>query len=353
MRWAGAVTLLALGLAARAMAAEPVDRLEHFKELAQRYAEGEGVGPDMEGPLLGELFGVVDEEVIENLRSGEPFASASFIQDRLEAFSDEWGGAAFTVAVPVPATKDAPLLGLFTMTRGEPRGSLRIYGRASANPSLLAAVTHAGSLEAHAWPSSRGVVRFLASWLGAPTGRATRSLHLELWQTRAGEGAVRVWGSDDAFPGGLQVRRFAVKAGEIVVRYDLEYPGWKPGCAGETEQEDVYRQSAGAQGLALVRRRVMNAWHRELQRAVTRLFDALGAGDRRTLVDLVSDPALRARLPSGLRADPVCDERSAGAPGVVIVGATQERAESRVPWSLSWRRGARGWRLEAASAVLQ
>lgn len=351
MRWAGALTLLAVALAGSAVAAEPVDRLEHFKELAHRYAEGSG--PDMEGPLLAELFGVVDEEVIENLRSGEPFASAPFIQERLEAFSDEWGGAAFTVAVPTPSTKDAPMLGLFTLTRGEPRGSLRIYGRASGKPSLLAAVTHEGSVEAHAWPSSRGVVRFLASWLGAPTGRGSRSLHLELWQTRAGEGPVRVWSSDDAFPGGLQVRRFAVKGGEIVVRYEAQYPGWKPGCAGETEQEDVYRQPAGARGLALVRRRVMNGWHRELQRAVTRLFGALGAADRRTLVELVPDPALRARLPSDLRADPVCDERGAEAPAVVIVAATRERAESPVPWSLSWRRGARGWRLEAASPVLE
>lgn len=351
MLWAGALTLLALALAGSAVAAEPVDRLAHFKELAPRYADG--AESDIDGSLLAELFGVVDEEVIENLRSGEPFASAPFIQDRLEAFSDEWGGAAFTVAVPAPATKDAPMLGLFTLTRGEARGSLRIYGRASGKPSLLAAVTHEGTVEARAWPSSRGVVRFLASWLGASTGRGTRALHLELWQTRAGEGAVRVWGSEDAFPGGLQVRRFAVKAGEIVVRYELEYPGWKPGCAGETEQEDVYRQPAGARGLALVRRRVMNAWHRELQRAVTRLFDALGAADRRTLVELVPDPALRARLPSDLRADPVCDERGAGAPGVVIVGATRAGAQSRVPWSLSWRHRARGWRLEAASPVLE
>ncbi len=350
MRWAGALMLLVLTVARSAVPTEAGDRLDRFTDLARRYAEASG--PDA-GSLLAELFAVVDEEVIENLGSGEPFASVPVIQERLDAFSDEWGGAVFTVSAPAAGTNGAPLIGLFTVTHGEPRGSLRIYGREGRRSSLLAAVSREGSVEAHAWPPSRGALRFLVSWVGAPTGRGSRSLHLELWRTRADEGAVRVWSSDEAFPDGLEVRRFAVRSSEIVVRYEVHYPGWKPGCAGETEQEDVYRQRAGVNAPTLVRRRVMNGWHRELERAVMRLYAALGVDDRRTLALLVPDPALRARLPSDLRADAVCDERSAGAPARVIVAATRAGAKSRVPWSLAWRRGPRGWRLEAASPVLQ
>ena len=347
MSWAWASALLALVVAGSAVPAAPGDRLERFKELARQYAEVPD--PPVDDPLLSELFGVVDEEVIENLRAGGLFASVAFIQQRLEAFSDEWGGAAFKVA----DRSGALTLGLFTLTRGEPRGSLRIYGRPDGKPALLAAVTREGSVEVRAWPNRNGAPQFLASWLGPATGRRSRSLHLEIWRQRAGGGAGRVWSSGDAFPEGLPAIDFAAKAGQILVRYEVHYPGWKPGCAGETEQEDVYRQPAGAPGLALVRRRVLNGWHRELQSAVTRFFGALGADDRAALAELVPDASLRARLPRELAAEPVCDERNPAAPATVIVAATREHVQQRVPWSLAWRRGPRGWRLAAATPVLQ
>ena len=94
MSWAWASALLALVMAGSAVPAPPGDRLERFKELARQYAEVPD--PPVDDPLLSELFGVVDEEVIENLRAGGLFASVAFIQQRLEAFSDEWGGGSRT-----------------------------------------------------------------------------------------------------------------------------------------------------------------------------------------------------------------------------------------------------------------
>ncbi|PYO56593.1 MAG: hypothetical protein DMD83_13645, partial [Candidatus Rokuibacteriota bacterium] len=98
MRWAWALALLALVVAGSAVPAAPGDRLAHFKELARRYADA--ADPALDDPLLAELFTVVDDEVVENLRAGGLFASVAFVQERLEAFSDEWGGAAFKVAAP-------------------------------------------------------------------------------------------------------------------------------------------------------------------------------------------------------------------------------------------------------------
>ncbi len=327
------------------------DRLDHFKEVAQRYAEAPD--QDAEGPLLSELFDVVDAEVSENLKSGEPFASAAFIQERLDAFSDEWGGVAFKVAEPPGETKRSVMLGLFTLTRGEPRASLRIYGRSNGKGSLLAATTHEGHVEVRAWPAADGARQFLASWVGAETGPGSRALHLELWRLRLGASPARVWSSGEAFPEGLRATRFTARDGQLLVRYEVQYPGWKPGCADETEQEDVYRQPARSTDLTLVRRRVVNGWHRELQSAVTRFFGALRADDRRTLALLVPDASLRARLPRELRAEPVCDERDPAAPATVVVAATREHDERRVPWSLAWRRGPRGWRVAAAGPVLE
>lgn len=351
MRWVWTGALLVLVSAGSAAPAPPGDRLAQFKQLARRYAEP--ADPSVDDPLLTQLFAVVDDEVIENLRAGGLFGSAAFIQERLAAFSDEWGGAAFTVAQPADRAKDALMVGLFAVTRGEPRGSLRIYGRSDGTIALLAAVTHEGSVEVRAWPAADGAPQFLASWLGPATGRGDRTLHLEIWRQRGGGGAARAWSSGDVFPEGLRTRAFAAAAGQIRVRYEVQYPGWKPGCGGETEQEDLYRQPAGARGVTLVHRRVVNGWHRELQRAVTRLFAALGADDRTVLAELVPDATLRAQLPRELQAEPVCDEADLAAPGTVTVAATRAHGQQRVPWSLTWRRGPRGWRLAAAAPVLQ
>ena len=348
MRWQWAPPLLGLALTATAVAAGPADRLDHFRVVATRYAEA--IDQEADAASLSELFEVADAEVTENLGSGQPFSSAAFIQERLNAFSDAWGGVAFKVVDARRGRHGVALLGLFTVTHGDPRGSLRFYGRADGRTSLLASVIHPGHVEVREWP---GAGQFLASWSGAETGRGSRSLYLESWRLLPGGGPARIWSSADMFPDGLRATGFAVRDGQLVVRYEVRYPGWKPGCADETEYEDLYRQSARGVGLTLVRRRVVNGWHRELHSAVTRLYGALGAGDRRTLVDLVADPSLRARLPRDLRAEPVCDERDPAAPATVIVAATREHDQQREPWTLAWRRGTRGWRVAAARPVLQ
>lgn len=348
MRWAGVPALLALALTATAATAGPTDRLDQFRAIAGRYVEA--TDPDADGALLSGLFEVADAEISENLGSGPPFSSAAFIQERLNAFSDAWGGAAFKVVRADQGRTEAGLLGLFTVTRGEPRGSLRFYGRSDGRGSLLAAVTHDGHVEVSGWPAAG---RFLASWSGVETGSGSGALHLELWRFSHGARPSRVWSSADTSSQGLRATGFATRHDQLVVRYEVRYPGWKPGCAGETEREDVYRVPARGMGLTLVQRRVVNGWHRELQSAVTRLYGALVSDDRKTLGELVADPSLRARLPRDLHAEPVCDERDPTAPATVIVAATREHDQQRVPWSLAWRRGPRGWRVTAAGPVLQ
>jgi hypothetical protein len=339
--------LLALGLAAPAAA----DRLETFRELAARYVEVSD--PEADG-LLSQMFELIDAEVIDSLRSGTPFASAPFIQDQLDGFSAAWGGAAFRVAQPGRDAKHPLTIVLATVTRGEPRGSLRIYGPARGGPARLAAAARDGVPELHAWPSGRdGATQFVTSWLGVPTGRGSRPLYLELWRRDGREGVARLWSSDEAFPEGAAVRGFAIKEGQLAIRYEVHYPGWKPGCDVETEQEDVYRQPPGGEKLALQRRRVWNGWHRELHAVVTRFFGALGTGDGKLLAELVPDPSVRARLPRTLRAEAACDQLDAGPAGTIIVAATGLREHRLAPWSLAWRHGPRGWRLAAATPVLQ
>ena len=40
-----------------------------------------------------EIYAVLDDEIVESLASGGPFASLAFLQDRLDSFADAWGGA--------------------------------------------------------------------------------------------------------------------------------------------------------------------------------------------------------------------------------------------------------------------
>jgi hypothetical protein len=188
---------------------------------------------------------------------------------------------------------------------------------------------------------------------------------VDVWRAGA-VGIARVWSTELAFPDGLRAADWRLGVGELILRYDLRYPGWKPGCDGQAEQEEVFRQ--GADAVASIRRQTLNAWHRDLSREVTRFFAAMESGDRRALAELVPDAALRARLPGALVAEPVCDmageatkpAASAGSstvPSTVVVAATEERPDhgsaSRSPWSLWWSRQPRGWRLAGAAPVLQ
>jgi len=120
--------LFALSLTSLADAAESEDRRERFKELARRYVET--TAPVSATALLSEIFALADAEVLDNLSTGGPFASAAFIQERLEGFAEEWGGATFRILQPQGRAQNTLTFVLGTMTRGEPRASLRIYARA-------------------------------------------------------------------------------------------------------------------------------------------------------------------------------------------------------------------------------
>lgn len=343
--------LLAVFSASTVRATETDERRGRFNELAQRYAAT--TDPAASEELLAGLLALVDREVVDSLQAGGPFASAAFIQERLDIFGDDWGGASFFVVQP--EGRDALTLLLVTLTRAEPRGAFLAYGRAGGDISRLAASVHDGDLALHPWPrGGAGAAQVLVSWVGAPTGRGSRAVLLELWRLGAAARVSRVWSSDQAFPEGLWALDFGVARGQVSVRRELRYPGWTPGCASQTEEEDVYGQPRVDGPVTLVRRRVRNAWHRELHAAVARFFAALGAGDSSSLAELVPDRSVRARVPRALELEPACDQPDADAPMSVIVAATTRGPEPPPrPWALLWRRTPRGWRLAAADAVLE
>jgi hypothetical protein len=355
--------LIALGALAAALCAmsvevpaEPQDRLERFRALAALTLGAlEAHGEDQAGADVAPLYALIDEEIVENLDSGGPFASPAFIQVQLDGFAEAWGAAALRVSATRGARDGAPLLvGSFNLGTLGRTGSLRVYGLGSAGVATVLAVSRRpGTPEVIDWPPTRrGEAQFMVRWVGEGSGRGPRALRLELWR-RVGPDDVRVvWSTAERFPDGLWATAVEVKPGEVVLHYELRYPGWKPGCEEQTEQIDVFRYQPTADTLTLARSQPVNPWHRELGLAVARFFAALHSGDQRTLAELVPDPALRGRLPKQLEAEPACEGRSPERPGTVAVAAAEERASGVAPWSLWWTRGASGWRLAAADPVL-
>ena len=341
--------LLVLATLCAAPALAATDGLEDFRDLAARL----GSTPSEE--TVSALYRLVDDEIVENLRGGGIFASPDFIQERLEGFNSAWGGARFRVLRLGVEGPRALTVALYGLNGIEGPGSVRVFTGTGAAAALTRTITHPGAPEAFAWPSARdGSPQLALTWAGAAVAARRYPLRVDVW--RAGPAGVsRTWSTELAYPEGLRAADWRLGVGEIVLRYDLRYPGWKPGCDGQTEQEEVFRQ--GSDGIASVRRQTINAWHRELSREVTRFFAAVESGDRRALAELVPDASLRARLPGGLVPEPACDVASAETPNSVMVAATQERpdhgAAIRSPWSLVWNRQPRGWRLAGAAPVLQ
>ena len=346
---AGLWTLLLLAGAGPAWGAPATDRLERFRELAQtRLAVVENTGAALDPAVQEEIDGILDGEVLDSLRAGGPYASAEFIRERLDSFSDAWGGA----SLRIQPLGEGLLLGRFRLSAKGVGSSVRLYGASHGEASLLKAWSDGGVPEIYRWRGRRGGgVEFLFAWSGE-AGPQSWPLRLELWRVRGGR-LEPVWRSADRYPEGLWVSHLDVTADRIVLRRELRYPGWKPGCDVQAEEEDRYRADA-AGALALVSRQVFNGWHRELQRSATRFFAALAAGDRKTLAELVPDAALRARLPRALAPEPACDSQNPDTPSVAIVAAgVAATSGGRVPWSLWWGRTPSGWRLTGAAPVLE
>lgn len=336
-------------LAGAAGAAPAADRLERFREIAlARLAVVEDTGGALDPSVQGEIDAILDGEVLDSLRTGGPYASVEFIQERLDSFSEAWGGA----SLRIQSLGDGLLLGQFRLSAKGVGNSIRLYGARRGEAALLRAWQESGVPEVHRWTSPKaGGVEFLLGWSGE-AGSRSWPLRLELWRLRGGALAP-VWRSADRYPDGLWVSHVEIAADRITLRRELRYPGWKPGCDVQAEEEDRYRADPGG-GLALVSRQVFNGWHRELQRSVTRFFAAVAVGDGKTLAELVPDPSLRSRLPRGLRPEAVCDAQNPDKPGTasVAAGATLPSG-ARAPWSLWWGGGPSRWRLTGAAPVLE
>lgn len=334
---------LALGPAALGAAGVP-DRLERFRELAlsrQRHLQLDVDGaPD----AYREMWALLDEEIVESLATGGPFASTGFLQERLDAFGEAWGAAALGIV-----RVDRLVVGAFRLSDAPGANTVRVYGRFHGQPALLSTIHRDGRPSVYPLPPAPGgAPQFFAAWEGASSGRGTRALRLDLVR-QDGDGVRIAWTTADVFGDELLARAYQVRGAEIRVRYELHYPGWTPGCAGQTEGEDVFR--VGADGVvARVSRTYHDAWHRELRATVARFFDALAAGAGDTLAKLVPDGRLRGRLPASLRPEPACDApEGSPVPRTVSVAASQ----ARVPWGLVFRRGSDGWRLVRAAPVLE
>lgn len=358
-----AVGLVAQVLAGAAVAGRGPDRLDRFRALAAAHlATAQITNEPTEG--YREIYTLLDEEIVESLASGGVFASVEFLQDRVDAFSEAWGA---TVVRLMRA--GGLLVGAFQLTDGTTGNSVRVYGRLGAagrgellprtmlggppggpggEPALLTTLSREGRPSLHPLPPVEGrIPQFVVAWEGGPSGLGTRSLRID-HARQHGDGVRVAWSTADLHPEGLVVRRWSVRGGEIRIQYELHYPGWAPGCEGQTEQEDVYRLGPGG-AFARVARRQVNAWHRDFRRSVSRVLAAIEAGDTAALAGLVPDAALRGQLSRTLREEPACDARESAPPERVSVAARSDAG----PWQLVFQRGAGGWRLVRASPVLQ
>ena len=338
-----ALALTALGARPPGVAAEP-DRLDRFRELA--LARQDTGQPDAESPdAYREMYALLDEEIVESLATGGVFASPGFLQERLDGFSEAWGAAALGV-VGVGRL----VVGAFQLSDAPGVNSVRVYGRLGGEAVLLATVHREGRpVVLPLPPAPDGAPQFLAAWEGPSTGRGTRALRIELLRPR-GDGVRTAWSTAEQYPEGLLARAWSLREGQLRLRYELRYPGWTPGCAAQTEGEDVWRLAPGGGGFVRAGRIQHRAWHRELRAAVARLLVALAAGDRAAVAALAPDAALRRRLPARLAPEPACDAPDDDtSPRRVSVAARGERS----PWELTWERAGARWRLVAASRVLQ
>ncbi len=351
-----ALTLMALvGLAGLAVPpADAADRVARFRALGLAHGAAEAGDPAAAAGLADELLALVDAEVLDSLRTGGPFASAAFVREQLEALGSAWGGMSLGLVAAGRRDPAAPLVAVLGLAGATPLGSVRVYGGRGEDARLVAATTHPGRPEAHAWPAGPdGAARLAVSWTGAGAPHTGHRLWLEIWRLGGAAGAEPLWRSAEVFPAGLAATGVRVRPGEITIRYAASYEGWRAGCAEQTEHEDVFRGTTAGAGLRLASRRVLNPWHRELHEALGRFFRALGAGDRRALATLVPDPRVRDRLPARLAAEGACDQREPAGTGAALVAATEAHGDGLHAWSLRWVRRSGAWQLTAATPVLQ
>jgi hypothetical protein len=322
------------------------DRLERFREIAgSGLATIDVAGVERATAALREIYELIDDEIVESLGSGGVFASQGYLQDRLDAFNAAWGATALRVV-----KHGSVLVGAFRLSDALTGNSVRVYGRVRGEAALLGAIHHDGAPTVYPMPAiSSGAVQFLVVWAGATAARGTQAVRVELVRLE-GEHLKTAWTPPVPVADEPIVRSYRVRDGEVLLRYELQYPGWAPGCAGQAEQEDMFRYAPVPRTFVLARRQVHDAAHREFHAVVERLLSAVNRKDGRALVELVPDARLRARLPITLVREAACDASDPATPGVVSVAVTAGH-ESR-PWTLSFRRAGAAWRLISADPVM-
>src|SRR5713101_7341528 len=178
------VGLAVLGAAAlvteRPDAADPVDRLNQFRQLARSHASL-GHGDAAESPdAYRDMYALLDEEIVESLGAGGLYASAGFLQDRLEAFGEAWGAAAVDVL-----RVGRLVVGAFQMSDAPGVNSVRVYGRLGGEAALLTTLFREGRPTVYPWsPAPSGASQFVAAWEGLATGQGIRPLRLDLIRQR-------------------------------------------------------------------------------------------------------------------------------------------------------------------------
>ncbi len=338
---------LALSLAGLSLPATATDRLDRFRQLAASGLSAlELSGSDSSAEVIREIYALLDDEILESLGAGGVFASEGFLQERLDAFTDTWGSSAFRI-LNLPG--GSLTVGSFRLSTGAGGNSVRVYRRVGTRAERLAAIYREGIPSLFPMPPARaGKAQFLAVWVGPASPRGTPAVRIELWRY-VGDRIRVAWSTADLLGPDVDARSYAIRGQELSVRYAARYPGWTPGCDGQTEQEDHYRYVPTRDSFRLVRRRVTNGWHRELHGTVERLLAALRRGDAVVLSALGLPLGLARRLPDHLALEPVCD--APDGPSARVVTVSTIAPGDPHPWGLRFRRTPEGWRFAGAERL--
>src|SRR5262249_55142186 len=270
-KWLVGLALLGAATLAheRLRAAGPAGRLDPFRPLARapRRAGGSPAGyPPPSAPLR--------EGGVESLGAGGLYASPAFLQDRLDAFGEAWGATTVDVL-----RVGRFVVGAFQMSDVPGANTVRVYGKLGGEAALLTTLSREGRPTVYPWASGPGgAAQFVTAWDGPSTGQGLRPLRLDLIR-QEGAGVPVACAPTALFPDGVMARAYLVRSDEIRIRYELRYPGWTPGCEGQTESEDLFRAAPETGSLVRKSGRPLNGWHRELRATVAELFAALAAKD--------------------------------------------------------------------------
>src|SRR3989454_4094198 len=175
--------------------AGPVHRLHQFRQLARSHASL-GHGDAAESPdAYRDMYALLDEEIVESLGAGGLYASAGFLQDRLDAFGEAWGAAAVDVL-----RVGRLVVGAFQMSDAPGVNSVRVYGRLGGEAALLTTLSREGRPTLYPWaPAPSGPPQFVVAWEGPATRQGIRPLRLDPIRRQSDRFLVQ-WSTTDLFP---------------------------------------------------------------------------------------------------------------------------------------------------------